>query len=259
MNTSLISAIPLLGFLMLTSCATVKVDKDRVGSVKRVAIVGFDVQQQKPVSTMDLVKVATKQDTTSKAEVALASEAAHVGKMYDLLQKKLEQENSWKVLPLEVVRKNPVYGLHFKEKTEGFQTRPMINDRYTLMQPSNILDSFAIYSTRPEKLKEIQEALGVDALLIVSISVALNNNSALLSLVGQGKFAPIATTTLQLLDARTNSRLWQESQAVGEPAENNEKNFLGMADDEKLNQLAFVAAQKSYVSLLSRYKETLSK
>ncbi len=117
---------------------------------------------------------------------------------------------------------------------------------------------FAIYTTKQEVLQKLQADLNVDALLIVSVSINLNNSSMFASLVGQGKFQPIATTSLQLLDAKTESKIWFESAAEGEPAKSEEKNFLGMADEEKLNVLAVRAADNSYVKLFEKYKDKLN-
>ncbi|WP_413291341.1 hypothetical protein [Bdellovibrio sp. HCB337] len=255
---SILKMVLALPLVSLVACTTMKVEKDHVKGVKRVAIVGFDVQQQRPVEGGDLFKALTHQDTSSKAEVKGRTEAAHVAAMYDLLRKKLETDNGWQVMPMDKVKQNKAYQEHFKAKTEGWQNRPIMNDRYNLLQAEGILDSFAIMTTEPEKRKQLQQDLGVDAILYVGIKVDLNNNSALASLVGQGKFSPLATTNLTLIDAAFDTKIWFDGSAQGEPAENNDKNFMGMADAEKLNQLAVKAAESSYKKLLANYKEKLA-
>jgi len=244
--------------LLLSACASMKVGKDKVQAVKRVAIVGFDVQQQRPVEMGDLFKAATHQSTASQAEVKGRTEALHVAKMYDNLRKKLESENHWQIIPQETLKANKAYQAIFKLKTDGWQNRPMINDRYVLMQPAGILDSFAIRLTEPEKLAQLQKDLNVDAILIVGIRVQLNNSGMMASLVGQGKFNPYAETNVALTDSVTSTTLWIDGNAKGEPVENETKNFMGLADAEKLNQLAVLAADSSYSKLLSNYKEKLA-
>lgn len=244
--------------LFLSSCASVKFEKEQVQAVKRVAIVGFDVQQQRPVETGDLFKALTHQDTSSKAEIKGRTETPHVVKMYDILRAKFESQNHWQVLSQEMLRTNAGYQEYFKSKTDGWQNRPMINDRFTLMQPTGIVDSFAIYTTKPERLKQLQKELGVDALLVVGIRVELNNNSKFASLVGQGKFNPFAVTSLMLIDAEKNTKIWVDGSVKGDPVENNDKNFLGLANQDKLNQLAVLAAESSYGKLLASYKEKMS-
>jgi hypothetical protein len=251
----LMKAIGVIGAIALSACSTMKVEPDRVATVKKVAIVGFDVNQQNPVSKGDLFKVLTKQKVGTEATVKGRAEAVHVEKMYAALRQKLEKENHWKILTQEQVVKNPAYQELFKAKTEGWQNRPIAGDDYSLMQAPGVLDTFALYTTPPEKLKALQEALGVDALLIVGVKVMLNLDSALGAMVGQGKFNPLAITSLQMKDGRTNDRIWFDSNAKGQPVQNDEKNFMGMADQDKLNQMAVLAAESSYDQLLVNYKE----
>ncbi len=123
MNKLVRNIIPsVLALLFTAGCASVKVDKEKIQGVKRVAIIGFDVQQQKSVSTMDLLKVATHMDTKSKAEISGRTESDHISKMYDNLKKRLEQENGWKVMTQDALKKSPTYVSLFKSKTEGFKT-----------------------------------------------------------------------------------------------------------------------------------------
>jgi hypothetical protein len=247
-------------FLILTSaCASLKVEKDKVADVKRVAIIGFGVQQQSPVSMGDLFKVATHQNTASKAEVKGRTESDHVAKMYDNLKQKLEQQNHWKVMSQDQLKSNPAYLALFKAKTEGWQNRPIMNDRYVFMQPAGILDNFAVMTTEAEILKKLQEDLKVDAVLVVSINVDLNNNSMFASMVGQGKFSPSANTNLYLLDAKTENKIWIDPGTKGDEIENSDKNFMGLADQERLNKLAVLAADSSYSKILANYAEKLSK
>lgn len=248
----------MVSMLMLGACASLKVDKDQTQNVKRVAIVGFDVQQQRPVEMGDLFKVATHQDASSKAEVKGRSEAEHVAKMYNNLRQKLETENHWQVMSLDSVKANAAYQALFKDKTEGFQNRPIINDRYNLLQPAGILDSFAIRTTEADKLKQLQAALGVDALLVVGMTVNLNNSSMFASLIGQGKFQPYAITNAYMLQAKSNEQIWVDSNVKGEPVDNDEKNFMGLANEDKINQMAVMAADSSYNKLISNYKEKLA-
>jgi len=244
--------------LALTACSSFSVEKEQAKAIKRVAIIGFDVQQQRPVETGDVFKALTHQDTSSQAEVKGRMEAAHVAKMYDLLRKKLETENHWQIMPQDSLKNNKAYQAYYKSKTDGWQNRPIINDRYNLMQPEGIVDSFAVMTTEADKRKQLQQDLGVDAILYVDIRVDLNNDSKLASLIGKGTYNPLATTSLTMINATNDTKIWFDGAAKGEPAENNEKNFLGMADQEKLNQLAVRAAESSYVALMTKYREKMA-
>src|SRR6185437_617958 len=122
-----------LSFL-LTSCSSQIVKKDELGQVHRAAIVGLDLQQQKSVSKEDLLSIALKTNEPNQATVRGRSESDHVTSVYQDLAGKVEKETEWKVLSADQLRQAAAYRKFFKSKTEGFQNRPMINNRFNLFE-----------------------------------------------------------------------------------------------------------------------------
>jgi hypothetical protein len=187
----------------------------------------------------------------------LRKEANHVNEMYDNLAERLKSEQNFTVISREALAANSSYKRLFKEKTEGFQNRPPIDAKFELLQPQGILDSFAIQTTKADDLKKLQLDLGVDAIVTVSMTVNLNLDSVLGSLVGKAEFSPSANSYLRMLDASTGQEIWSDTNAEGEKIKSNEKTFLGLANQEKINKLAVEAAKSSYRAMLDRYKESL--
>ncbi len=254
--------VSVITLALLSGCAHTKIEKDKISSIRKVAIIGFDVQQQKAVGMGDLLAIATKSKEASKAQLAIGEEAKHVIDIYNDLRSQIEKDTSWQVLPLNQIQTNPVYVALYKEKTEGFQMRPQINDRMTLLQAPQILDTFAARLTKEESLQGLQKALGVDALIIAGVQVQLYKGGIIYtikSMFGKAELEPQAVTNLTLLEPRSNTSIWSESNALGEPAKSNEKTFLGLAQDEVVNRLSVQAARNSFDTLLKQYKETLVK
>lgn len=222
--------------LALTGCTTKIVKTAELAQVKRVALIGLDVQQQKSVSKGDLLAIATRTASSPQATPMLRSEGAHLEGIYKDVAKKIEQRTGWKVIPLADLKRNAAYQKYFKDKTEGFQNRPMINDRYNLYGAPGVVDSFAVMTTKPERLKEIAADLKVDAVAYATFKVDLNNDSMLASMVGAGEFRPSASTSLFVLDGRTGEKLYMAS-ANGPKVEKGERNTLGVANEDGLNRL----------------------
>lgn len=243
------TAATVIAVSTLTACSTKIVKTEDLALVKRVAIVGLDLQQQKAVSGEDLASIALKTAESPKAEPALRAEAPHAADVYKDLAAKIEKQTGWKVLSQESVRANASYTKLFKDKTEGFQNRPMINNRFVVLSPSGILDSFAIQTTKPDRLQQLAKDLKVDALIYATSTVNLNNNSVIMSMVGKGEFKPSANTSVFVIDARTGEKIFMNS-AEGPKVAQGERNTLGMADDQKLNLLAKQATAMSMDEVL---------
>jgi hypothetical protein len=225
-----------------------------MGSVKKVAIVGFDVLQQQPVKGGDLFKIATHQSVHDGPKVGTRTELAHVAELYDVMTQKLKEKRGFIVLKQSDLIANPAYAAAFKAKTDGWQARPLIPEHYELYQAPKVLDTFAFRSLTEEEKKKLQQDLKVDALVIVQSRVDLNMSGAMASLVGKATMEPSANSMVTMIDASTGQEIWNDTQAKGEPVKNSERLFLGMADDNRVNNLAKAAIESSYNSAFERLK-----
>ena len=223
--------------LSLMSCSTKIVKKDRLDQIKSVAIVGIDLEQQRPVSTGDLVSVALKQSSTQKVVAGIRVDSIHMKGIYEEVAEKISRKTGWKVIGIDEVRANRAYAQYFKDKTEGFQSRPMINERFDLDTANNVLDTFAVDRLKPEELKSLAQALRVDALVTAKSIVNLNNSSMFASLVGKGEFHPSSTVLLHVLDGSNAEKIFSET-FQGPELKEGEKNFIGMAPEKRINEMA---------------------
>ncbi|MEK7356477.1 MAG: hypothetical protein AAB250_08510 [Bdellovibrionota bacterium] len=230
--------------LALAACSTSAIKPDQLAKVEKVAIIGVDIQQQKPVSGGDLLGAALKMNKSSEAIPQAGVPSEHVAGVYQDLAQKLTAKTGWKVMKLDDLRKHPAYVAFFKEKTEGMQNRPIINDRFVLYSAPNVIDTFAIMTTPQERLANLAKDLGVDTIVYAPITVELNNSSMLASLVGKGEFRPSAKLSVVAIDATSGEKIyWQ--QVEGPKVEKGARNVVGMAPEEQLNQLAREASALS--------------
>jgi hypothetical protein len=240
--------------LGLFGCSTKTLKEEKLREVKRVAIIGFDLQRQKPVSGGDLLAIALKAKRDG-ATPRTRTDDGQAEVVYSEFAKQVWDKTKWTVIPLKDIRSRAAYQKVFKSKTEGFQNRPIVHDRFDLLNVPGLLDSFAINTLPAETLKELQADLGVDAIVAVTVEMHLNNNSVFMSMIGQGKMSPFAQATIFMQDARNGERLWLQT-VKGEEIEMGEKNLMGMANEAKLNQTYNLAAKSSFEALLKETKVT---
>jgi len=244
MKTIKLALLPSLFLIALPACTNKIVKTEELRQVKKVAIIGLDLQQQKSVSGGDLLSLALKTNDANQATPRMRTEAQHAELVYNDLRAKVEQGTGWKVVTLAELAKSPAYAKFFKEKTEGLQNRPLINNRYDLFAPKGILDSWALMTTKTERLKELANELKVDAVIYATSTVNLNNSSMLASMVGKGEFRPSANVSLFVADARTGEKIFMAS-VEGPKVDKGAKNAVGMADVDQLNMLAHQATGMS--------------
>jgi hypothetical protein len=243
MSSQIQRGLALLPFILLAACAGKTVKKEELAKVHKVAVVGFDLQQQKSISAGDLVSIALKQNK-NEATPHMRQESPHVDPIYHDLTSKLAAQTGWKVMSLEQVKNNAAYKKYLAEKSEGMQNRPIINDRFDLFVPAGILDSFAILTTQGDRLKDLARDMGVDAVVFASSTINLNNDSFIMSMVGNGEFHPSSNLNMFVSDGRTAEKIFMDS-ANGPKVDVGAKNAVGMANVDELNLLARNATQLS--------------
>jgi hypothetical protein len=234
--------------ILLSACAS-QIKKEEVAKIRRVAVIGFDLQQQRSVSGNDLLGIALGKQHDDKAIVKLANESAHVDPMLTNLQKSLGKDLQWVVIPAGDVKKNSRYQDLYKKKTQGFQNRPAVAERYDSFRAPGVLDSWAILTTEKEVLQAIAQDLKVDALVVGTAQVHLNNSSLLASLVGKGEYKPSADFSLILIQSQSGDHIFTAS-IQGPKIDEVEKNTLGLADEAKLNKLAQTAVDLSIEKMM---------
>lgn len=231
-------------------CSSFSVKKERLDRVKTIAMIGLDMEQQKSASVGDLFQIATKQGFKSEATVAMGVESEHVVKLYEAIVQELKNRRGWKVISYKEMKANSHYQNFLKEKTEGWQNRPVLNDRVNLFRPPGIVDFYSVTMTKEERIKELQESLGVDAVITIHVKTQLNNNSVFASVIGQGKFSPSATLTIMMKD-KSGEPIWKDS-VEGAKLDKSERNIMGVANEEKLNTLSVEASKLSLRALMDR-------
>lgn len=240
-----------LSAVLFTGCSGRVLEKDKIKEIKKVAIIGFDFQQQRAVSGSQLLGALMGAKANDGVEPALRVDSPDAVRAFDEFAQQLKTHFGWQVIPAKEMKANAKYIEIFKSKTEGFQNRPMVNKSFDLLTVAGVLDSFAILTLPKEIQKELQQALRVDSVVFVTLKGNLNNNSFLASMVGKGEFKPFVVTNVQVTDALRDHKVWVENVQGPEVAQG-EKNTLGMTDAASLGNTYFQASKLSFESLFEK-------
>jgi hypothetical protein len=246
--------------LAICGCASMKVEKEQVAQVHKVAIVGFAVDQRMPNTGEGVVKsllAPKRNDGPMKGLHAaeIGKPAEHAQMMYDELAKTLSNGMAWKVVARDELRNNIDYRAIFDERTKQPQARPFLSGpNMEVFVADGIVEDFLIAPMEPAERAELIRKLGVDAIAEATVHIELINGGGLKTLVGAGDFHPKATLSFNVYDATHKDAIWTDVYADGEPTAEGVEHALGFADVDAVNQQAILATDSAYQKLLARYK-----
>jgi hypothetical protein len=250
------SALALL--LLHVGCATMSVDKNRLANVRKVAIVGFVVQQEMPEGLEWNLTGGSKKGMGFEYGKSLPSPAKHATDMYFALMKTLHDRFHWTIADQTFIAKNPTYAQLFDKNMTGLQSRPPVGARIESYGAKGILDSWPVERMGDGERKALMKTLGVDAIAVATVKIELEKAGGLKKLIGAGDFKPKATLQFALYDGSSDQPVWKDIWSKGQPTEKGSAHVFGITNIEALNQLAVTAATNSYQQLLARYDEQKS-
>jgi len=243
-----LAAVP---FLVMTACATLAVDKARLARIHKVAVVGFNVDQEMPPE----MELKFGRDAEPHAKISTMRESEHANEIYSELARRLKKELKWSVADRKSLANTVAYVAVYNGATQGWQNRPMLAHNVTCFGAGGIADSWPIERMSPEERLALMRALNVDALATARITIHLENAGGLKKLVGAGEFKPQATMSFQVYDRATpGEAVWKDLWAVGETVDQGVSHILGITDVNKVNKLAVTAAERSFDKLVSNVK-----
>jgi hypothetical protein len=243
-----------------TGCAGRKIAHDQVDTVKKVAIVGFGVEQRVPNTAEGVLSdmMAPKDNSfMSGAKAAkIAEPAPHARIMYDLLQDQLAKGMGWKVIAREDLTRRSDYAAFFHDKTKQPQMRPFVSGpNMEMYVPEGVVESFLIHSMSIEERRALIKKLGVDAVALVTVRIELENGGGLKTLVGAGDLHPRAKVSFELYNSTAEDPIWMDLNADGDASAEGVEHVLGFANVDAVNKQAIATADSAFHQLIKNYKE----
>ncbi len=250
-HKALLATIPLLFAL---ACATLTVDKTRTGALKRVAIVGFSVEQPISKGLESVLSSGHRQQNTDWGS-GLGSTDPLADKIYQTLEKQLHTDIKWTVIDRSVIAKNGHYMALYDQKMKGLQSRPPSPAGTKMLAAEGIVDAWPLEVLEKDKRDELMKKLGVDAIAVATVIIHLEKGGGLKQLVGAGDYFPKATVRFALFDNKSNDPVWRDLAAVGHPVDQGVEHVFGVTNKTSLDKKMALAAQYSIQRLLARFLE----
>lgn len=242
--------------LFLSACATVTVDRVRTDAVRKVAIVGFSVQQEVPDTAAIFAAGPSESWMMPMGGSGLGTPSPLADTIYHSLEKGLAKERKWKVVERAVVAANPAYQAFYEQKMKGLQMRPSIRAHTKLLSANGIVDAQPVEVADVTKHKELLKKLGVDAIAVAHVDIKLEKGGGLKKLVGAGDYYPQATSRFAVFDGKSEEPMWRDLSAEGERVSEGVEHIFGISTKANaLDNKMAAAAENSFSKLMARFRD----
>jgi hypothetical protein len=236
-----------LGLGVLGSGCLLVVKKDRVATVRRVAVVGYSgvlaIEDWESDGALAAAVAAARgnRDAIWKARALRRQEQAVAG--YQDLARRLGGRLGWEVLEASALGASPVYQQLLSRGAaarEGLQALP------------GVLLEREVRDLSPEALQALASALGVDGLAAVEVHFE-GAREAGVSIAGLGSVSrsPRAWARFTLVDA-SGEVVWRDARALGVVTRGALRSELGKADVGNESAVLGEAAGSAFEALLTR-------
>ncbi len=240
---------------VFTRCSTLSLDKTRVGSIKKVAVVGFVVAQEMPKGPQFSLSGSRDRTMMPAWTSSLPHASEHSTEMYGRLAVALKKELRWTVTERKALETSSVYHPIYEKFMKGLQSRPPIGTNVEAFGATGILDPYPIERMTLDERQTLMKALNVDALAVATVRIRLEKAGGFKMLVGAGDFKPVAEMAFTVFDAKGEAPVWRDLQATGEVVAEGTSHVFGITDIKALLNQSIQAAQNSYEKLMLRYRE----
>ncbi len=239
-----------VGVSMLSGCATLTVQKDKVAAVKRVAIVGYggqlqleDQNQKKGLAgTIGAIKGANDLFSGKMAE-RRREQATHG---YAELGKRTGATLGWELVAPEAVAAVPEYA-----QALGAAGSMWKGGGYQYVE--GILPPAHASRMSQQARQQLAGALGVDALAVVEVSYVVGDRGGFaIGGMGSTTVFPKAIIRFTVFD-KDAQEIWRDTYAVGAVAKNALRTTMGADIVENESEVINEATELGIDALLARY------
>ncbi len=254
MKKVLFSFLILLCGLLLNACATLKVDRPALAKVKKVAIVGFTVEQEE-LEGFVLFKKGERKGPGWAVTSSLATENPVADKLMMALAQQLQKSFKWNVTDTQSLRNVQAYSQFLHDKTTGIQMTPPGAVGYVYFRPAGIVASYPVERLSTDERIEMAKKLGVDAIATAAVRVNFEKGGGLKQLVGAGTYYPFATMRFTVYTKNGGEVVWQDFNAQGKDTVGSD-HVLGITETSDVDKGVLEAARAAYKTLIKRNQES---
>ncbi len=242
-----------LSVLSFCACSSLspKLDAERAKNVHKVAIVAFEIIQQKATDNLGLGAFKSLKDGPDAESEELKKMALNVANSF---AKQIQSKTNWQVVPMKDVIANAEYHKKVESEMTGARGVLTASKGSESIYPKGLLDVAAFRRISQEERVRLAQALGVDALVeIISVNSMEQSWLSLGHATGDGAFAITAKAGLQVYDLRSDDPIWRSQNVSGEVTEKSDSLPENLSKRERLSQLGEKAANSAIQKLMETY------
>ncbi len=259
MNFNCIVQVFLLGMAALSvGCASVGVIKERVEPIKKVAIIGYEVEEQKaPILAAPQPKYGMPASmlTMPPRETKVAAE------LYKNLSDVLTKELHWQVVDMSKVATNEAYHDTQQKISKLLMFNHGRKADWEAYLAQGIIPAKEFDSMDSRTKEALRRALGVDAIVVVENDVEMRKKASLMNLVGGSGSIPVSTVHFSVYDMKDDKAVWWDHKAEGDEVAEKTMQLGGIslnASGEDLDRGPVVASEDAYRVLIARFREAMN-
>lgn len=239
---------------LATSCATIKIEKEKVAAVKKIAIVGYAIQQTMPNSGENILeRLASSKSNEMLVFAGLPKAMPHADNLYGDLARNLQEGLGFKIISRRDLASNPHYRVFLQEKTSGAQPRPLVASKYVeVFTPDGILEPFLLNTLKLDQRQKLIKSLGVDAIAMATIKVDLVSHSFL---GVAGTLNTVSKMEFKMFDGKSEDPIWHDLNADGKESEQGVKHAFGFANPAAVHNMTVETGLSANKALIARYKK----
>lgn len=237
--------------LALTGCTTMGVEKDEFKKVQKVALVGFQLDQQNP-KALEINLGSKEANTALGMGMALAEDKAHAAQIYNSLNEKLKKDLKFEVVELKDLQNNPQYQAAYAQRMNGWRNIPLSQADLSKYKVEKIMDYWAISLMKPAERDQLMDELKVDHLAIARFNTILESPYSLKNIVGGQDLYPKTTVVFYMYKKGRQDAIWYDFAAAAPRHGKSVSSFLGIQDSEKLSPLIVNNSKEAMDVLFNR-------
>ncbi len=242
--------------LALSACATneIKIDDEKVSSVKKVAIGGFTLVQEAAIkNNIAVPKMPGGMNSSIPDHNTFAKVKPHGANAYILLSKLMKSKKGWKVYPYGKLTTNRAYRSYHDSLMEDWQNRRSPLKDFEMIFADKVLDYKSFFEMGQPQRDKLMNDLGVDALATFNIKVEVKSKYGTLN--GFGDKKPVAKIEYILFKKGEKEPIWEVTMEPSEGLENVPSNMFTMDNKEDLlYEVSLNSIRHTFTSILDKKK-----
>lgn len=236
--------------LLLSSCASVKIDQERASKVKTVAILALEVQQEYPTDNLGIGRMKELNSGRPGDSIELQ---AMMRSVHADLSTQLAKSMGWKTVPLDAMKAKPGYKAKVASMMTNFRTVSLASRSSELTFLQGTLDSHAFHKLSHEERVALARELGADAVAVVLVLNEIEQSAFSFGhLSGDASFQYTAQANLEVYDTRSDDVLVRINGVKGDQTEESTSLPKEQPKNLKIALLSRKAANSAFEKLVAK-------